>query len=150
MIDAEKSGTQRARDESRAGGTKRGRARVRAVIARKPFVIAGVAAASALMLASLETTQTWAQQRSFGNAFDWLRGFGESFTVWIAVAMLAPIAFSVARRHRVDRNPRKIVVHLAAALLFGVAASIVAGTVLALRHREVAFLFMLGKVIMFN
>lgn len=119
------------------------------VTARKPFVVVGFAFASALVLATLEATQTWARLRSFGQTYDWLRGAGDVFLVWIAVVALAPAAFAVARRYPIDRWKHTFV-HVAAALAFGVTASLVAGTVTALQHRDLPFLFILGKVATFS
>ena len=116
---------------------------------RKPFVLVAIAIASAAGLAALETSQTWARFRSFGNEFDWLKGFRETLTVWLAVVALAPAVFAMARRYRIQRG-RNVLRHVLAALVFAFTASLVAGTVIALQHPELRFLFIVGKVTMFS
>jgi two-component system, LytTR family, sensor kinase len=115
---------------------------------RKPFVVAGLAVGSAALLAMLEATQTWARMRSFGQPFDWFRGFGRTFMVWIAVVAISGPAFAFARRYRLDRA-RRVPLHLLAALIFALIASFVSGAITALQNPNLAFFFVVGKAVTF-
>src|SRR5690349_6957385 len=116
---------------------------------RKPFLIAVLAVGSAVLLAMLEATQTWARMRSFGQDFDWLRGFGRALLVWMAVVAISAPAFAFARRYRLDRAGR-VPAHVGAALGFALVASFVSGTIVALQNRDVAFWLMVGKAVTFS
>lgn len=116
---------------------------------RKPFLIAALAVGSAVLLAMLEATQTWARMRSFGQSFDWFGGFGRTFVVWIAVVAISAPAFLFARRYRLDRAGR-VLPHLAAALGFALVAAFVSGSIVALQNTGLGFFFMVGKAVTFS
>ena len=116
---------------------------------RKPFLIAGLAVGSAVLLAMLEATQTWARMRTFGQDFDWFRGFGRALLVWISVVAISAPAFVFAWRYRLDRA-RRVLPHVGAALVFALVTSLVSGSIVALQNPDVAFALMLAKAVTFS
>jgi two-component system, LytTR family, sensor kinase len=89
----------------------------------------------ALLLASLDTAQTYLRAVMQGRAFSWRQGLLDSVPAWMALALLAPLVIALARTVRLDR-PRKtmaVFTHLAAAAAFSVAHQSAAALVLAWR-----------------
>ena len=110
--------------------------------------ILGFVLAGALALALLENLQGFVRMRGIGKPWDWSRGILDSLAGWVVVALLTPLVVQLARRFRLQRGllARHIAIHSAAGFLFAVTAAITAGMIIAVRYRDMPFLFMVGKV----
>ena len=117
---------------------------------RKAFAIAGIIAPCVILLSLFENVQTATRMSSFGRQHDWSIGMADSLGTWSAIGALTPLVFLLARRFPIQRTrlARNVVIHGAAALVFGLVASFISATVLAL-PRALPLTFMMMKVATF-